>query len=83
MLTRMTSGTRHEQRISFYRHVPEIFHRLREAGVLIAACSRTSAPDLCVALSASAHTHTLTHAYNILKGPASAEPPARASASGA
>ncbi|EIW52525.1 magnesium-dependent phosphatase-1, partial [Trametes versicolor FP-101664 SS1] len=37
---------RHEQRISFYRHVPEIFHRLREAGVLIAACSRTSAPDL-------------------------------------
>ncbi|KAI0824373.1 magnesium-dependent phosphatase-1, partial [Trametes gibbosa] len=34
------------QKISFYRHVPEILHRLREAGVTIAACSRTHASDL-------------------------------------
>ncbi|KAI0324221.1 magnesium-dependent phosphatase-1 [Cubamyces sp. BRFM 1775] len=37
---------RHEQKISFYRDVPEILPRLKEAGVIIAACSRTHAPDL-------------------------------------
>ncbi|KAI8977738.1 magnesium-dependent phosphatase-1 [Trametes punicea] len=37
---------RNNQKIAFYRHVPEILHRLREAGVIIAACSRTHAPDL-------------------------------------
>ncbi|KAH9895664.1 magnesium-dependent phosphatase-1 [Cubamyces lactineus] len=37
---------RHEQKISFYRDIPEILHRLREADVTIAACSRTHAPDL-------------------------------------
>ncbi|OBZ73221.1 putative magnesium-dependent phosphatase P8B7.31 [Grifola frondosa] len=37
---------KHNHNISFYHHVPEIFHRLREAGVIIAACSRTSAPSL-------------------------------------
>ncbi|KAH9847746.1 magnesium-dependent phosphatase-1 [Lenzites betulinus] len=37
---------RYDQKISFYRHVPEILHRLREGGVTIAACSRTHAPDL-------------------------------------
>ncbi|KAI0643429.1 magnesium-dependent phosphatase-1 [Trametes meyenii] len=37
---------RHDQRIAFYRDVPEILHRLREGSVTIAACSRTSAPDL-------------------------------------
>ncbi|KAI0073977.1 magnesium-dependent phosphatase-1 [Panus rudis PR-1116 ss-1] len=34
------------EEISFYRDVPEILHRLRNAGVIIAACSRTSAPTL-------------------------------------
>ncbi|OCH91976.1 magnesium-dependent phosphatase-1 [Obba rivulosa] len=34
------------QKIAFYRDVPEILHRLRAAGVIIAACSRTSAPSL-------------------------------------
>ncbi|KAI0704642.1 magnesium-dependent phosphatase-1 [Earliella scabrosa] len=37
---------RYDNRIAFYRDVPEILHRLREAGVTIAACSRTHAPDL-------------------------------------
>ncbi|KAI0367100.1 magnesium-dependent phosphatase-1 [Pilatotrama ljubarskyi] len=37
---------RHDQKICFYRDVPEILHRLREGGVVIAACSRTHAPDL-------------------------------------
>ncbi|KAK7679010.1 hypothetical protein QCA50_017954 [Cerrena zonata] len=32
--------------IAFYRDVPEILHRLQSAGVVIAACSRTSAPTL-------------------------------------
>ncbi|EMD36013.1 hypothetical protein CERSUDRAFT_106612 [Gelatoporia subvermispora B] len=34
------------QKIALYRDVPEILHRLRAAGVIIAACSRTSAPSL-------------------------------------
>ncbi|KAI0804798.1 magnesium-dependent phosphatase-1 [Irpex lacteus] len=37
---------KHGEQIEFYRDVPEILHRLREAGVIIAACSRTSAPKL-------------------------------------
>ncbi|KAJ3718194.1 magnesium-dependent phosphatase-1 [Lentinula raphanica] len=32
--------------ISFYEHIPQILHRLRTAGVTIAAASRTSAPTL-------------------------------------
>ncbi|KAI0086038.1 magnesium-dependent phosphatase-1 [Irpex rosettiformis] len=35
---------RHGSEVAFYHDVPEILHRLREAGVVIAACSRTSAP---------------------------------------
>ncbi|KAK0437379.1 magnesium-dependent phosphatase-1 [Armillaria borealis] len=37
---------RHNSPISFYRDVPHILHRLREAEVIIAAASRTSAPNL-------------------------------------
>ncbi|KAI0312109.1 magnesium-dependent phosphatase-1 [Amylostereum chailletii] len=37
---------RYGEKISFYREVPHILHRLREAGVVVAACSRTSAPRL-------------------------------------
>ncbi|THH13126.1 hypothetical protein EW146_g7066 [Bondarzewia mesenterica] len=40
---------RYDQRISFYHEVPQILHRLQSAGVIVAACSRTSAPELCVA----------------------------------
>jgi hypothetical protein len=36
--------------VSFYREVPQILHRLRAAGVAIAACSRTQAPPLYVQL---------------------------------
>ncbi|KAH7925786.1 magnesium-dependent phosphatase-1 [Leucogyrophana mollusca] len=32
--------------VVFYRDVPQILHRLRAAGVIIAACSRTSATKL-------------------------------------
>uniref|UniRef100_A0A0W0F6C7 Magnesium-dependent phosphatase-1 n=1 Tax=Moniliophthora roreri TaxID=221103 RepID=A0A0W0F6C7_MONRR len=34
------------EKISFYKHVPQILHRLRTADVKIAAASRTSAPAL-------------------------------------
>ncbi|KAH9940030.1 magnesium-dependent phosphatase-1 [Epithele typhae] len=37
---------KYDKKISFYRDVPEILHRLKEAGVVIAACSRTHTPDL-------------------------------------
>ncbi|KAF5348307.1 hypothetical protein D9756_010538 [Leucocoprinus leucothites] len=37
---------RNNDSISFYKDVPSILHELRSAGVCIAACSRTSAPDL-------------------------------------
>lgn len=37
---------KHNDKISFYRDVPEILHRLRTAGIVIAACSRTEAPRL-------------------------------------
>ncbi|KAJ4465080.1 magnesium-dependent phosphatase-1 [Lentinula aciculospora] len=37
---------KYNQSISFYKHVPQILHRLRTAGVIIAAASRTSAPTL-------------------------------------
>ncbi|KAL0568554.1 hypothetical protein V5O48_013433 [Marasmius crinis-equi] len=37
---------KHGEVISFYNHVPQILHRLREAGVKIAVASRTSAPTL-------------------------------------
>ncbi|THU82505.1 magnesium-dependent phosphatase-1 [Dendrothele bispora CBS 962.96] len=37
---------RHNEVIAFYKHVPQILHRLRAAGVTIAAASRTSAPNL-------------------------------------
>ena len=43
-----TYDTRHNQKIAFYRDVPEILHRLKEGDVTIAACSRTHAPDLYV-----------------------------------
>ncbi|KAJ3990892.1 magnesium-dependent phosphatase-1 [Lentinula boryana] len=35
---------KHNKPISFYKHVPQILHRLRTAEVTIAAASRTSAP---------------------------------------
>ncbi|KAH8105102.1 magnesium-dependent phosphatase-1 [Cristinia sonorae] len=34
------------QKVAFYRDVAEILHRLRAAGVIIAACSRTTTPKL-------------------------------------
>ena len=34
------------EEIAFYPEVPALLHRLRKEGVIIAACSRTSAPDL-------------------------------------
>ncbi|KAF9061558.1 magnesium-dependent phosphatase-1 [Rhodocollybia butyracea] len=37
---------KHNEPISFYKHVPQILHRLRTAEVAIAAASRTSAPKL-------------------------------------
>jgi len=37
---------RYGDTIKFYPDVPQIFHRLRSAGVLIAACSRTTATKL-------------------------------------
>jgi len=37
---------KYNRSISFYKHVPQILHRLRAAGVIIAACSRTSTPTL-------------------------------------
>ncbi|KAF5375773.1 hypothetical protein D9757_008979 [Collybiopsis confluens] len=37
---------KHNESISFYKDVPQILHRLRTAGVKIAAASRTSAPTL-------------------------------------
>ncbi|TFK71821.1 magnesium-dependent phosphatase-1 [Pluteus cervinus] len=37
---------RYDQDIRFYRDVPQILHRLRDAGVEVAACSRTTAPTL-------------------------------------
>ncbi|TFK38575.1 magnesium-dependent phosphatase-1 [Crucibulum laeve] len=37
---------KHNEPISFYKDVPQVLHRLRAAGVKIAACSRTDAPTL-------------------------------------
>ncbi|GJE90662.1 magnesium-dependent phosphatase [Phanerochaete sordida] len=37
---------RHGEEVAFYHDVPEILHRLRAAGVVVAACSRTSTPKL-------------------------------------
>ncbi|PCH34904.1 magnesium-dependent phosphatase-1 [Wolfiporia cocos MD-104 SS10] len=37
---------RYNHEIAFYHDVPDILHRLRAAGVIVAACSRTSAPAL-------------------------------------
>ncbi|KAF9810708.1 hypothetical protein IEO21_06842 [Rhodonia placenta] len=37
---------RHNHEIAFYHDVPEVLHRLRAAGVIVAACSRTGAPAL-------------------------------------
>ncbi|KAF9489913.1 hypothetical protein BDN71DRAFT_1455340 [Pleurotus eryngii] len=37
---------RYNDKISFYGDVAEIMHRLKEEGVVIAACSRTHAPAL-------------------------------------
>ncbi|KXN82998.1 Putative magnesium-dependent phosphatase P8B7.31 [Leucoagaricus sp. SymC.cos] len=37
---------RNNDSISFYEDVPSILHELKAEGVCIAACSRTSAPDL-------------------------------------
>ncbi|KAI0338786.1 magnesium-dependent phosphatase-1 [Trametopsis cervina] len=37
---------KHGESIEFYRDVPMILHRLRTAGVVVAACSRTSATRL-------------------------------------
>ncbi|GBE86013.1 magnesium-dependent phosphatase-1 [Sparassis latifolia] len=37
---------RHNTEIALYRDIPEILHRLRASGVIIAACSRTAAPRL-------------------------------------
>jgi magnesium-dependent phosphatase 1 len=34
--------------VEFYPDVPDILRRLRGQGVLIAACSRTHAPPMCV-----------------------------------
>ena len=39
---------RYNKPIELYKDVPEILCRIRKAGVLVAACSRTSAPKLCV-----------------------------------
>ncbi|KZT01107.1 magnesium-dependent phosphatase-1 [Laetiporus sulphureus 93-53] len=37
---------RYNREIEFYHDVPDVLHRLREAGVIIATCSRTHAPDV-------------------------------------
>ncbi|KAJ3746902.1 magnesium-dependent phosphatase-1 [Lentinula raphanica] len=37
---------KYNRSVSFYKHVPQILHRLRSAGITIAAASRTSAPTL-------------------------------------
>ncbi|KAF4588344.1 hypothetical protein EYR38_010312 [Pleurotus pulmonarius] len=37
---------RYNDKICFYKEVPEIMHRLKAEGVVIAACSRTHAPAL-------------------------------------
>ena len=39
---------RHGTEIALYKDVPQILHRLRAADVVLAAASRTSAPELCV-----------------------------------
>lgn len=38
--------SRHGDKIAFYHDVPQVLHRLRAAGVTVAACSRTHAPQL-------------------------------------
>ena len=38
-------------KIAFYSDVPQILHRLRATNVVIAACSRTAAPQLYVYLT--------------------------------
>ncbi|KAH0580678.1 hypothetical protein H2248_002166 [Termitomyces sp. 'cryptogamus'] len=37
---------KHNEKIKFYKDVPDILHRLRAEKVIIAACSRTHAPKL-------------------------------------
>ncbi|KAF8879572.1 magnesium-dependent phosphatase-1 [Infundibulicybe gibba] len=37
---------KYDESICFYKDVPDVLHRLRAAGITIAACSRTSAPKL-------------------------------------
>ncbi|KAF7981014.1 hypothetical protein HWV62_35855 [Athelia sp. TMB] len=39
---------RHGTEVALYKDVPQILHRLRAADVVLAAASRTSAPELCV-----------------------------------
>ncbi|KNZ79034.1 Putative magnesium-dependent phosphatase P8B7.31, partial [Termitomyces sp. J132] len=39
---------KHNEKIKFYKDVPDILHRLRAEKVIIAACSRTHAPKLYV-----------------------------------
>lgn len=71
---------RYDQKIAFYRDVPEILHRLRAAGVTIAACSRTHAPDLYVIhvyrvvlhLNVSPHLYSARKALSLLLVPPAA-----------
>ena len=46
--------------ICFYKQVPDILHRIRDAGVTVAAVSRTCAPNLCVPIGFSLADKTLT-----------------------
>jgi hypothetical protein len=39
-------SVRFGDKVSFYHDVAQILHQLRSAGVVIAACSRTTATDL-------------------------------------
>ncbi|KAG6901565.1 hypothetical protein C0995_010499 [Termitomyces sp. Mi166 len=44
---------KYNEKIKFYKDVPDILHQLRGEKVTIAACSRTDAPRFCVILSLS------------------------------
>ena len=46
--------------ICFYKQVPDILHRIRDAGVTVAAVSRTCAPNLCVLFDLSFLNISLT-----------------------
>lgn len=52
--------SRHDEEISFYHDVAEVLHRMREAGVVIAACSRTHTPKLYVLAPSKAKFVLLT-----------------------